>query len=189
MPETTKETATLQLDWLQQGYTTFAHHGPEALKVERLARAVGKSKSSFYHYFADPEGFQESLLHHHLEQARLIAKKEAACQSLDDLVGVLLEHKTDLLFNRQLRVHRSHPAFERCFEATTELTVSAILPVWGRIIGLKDQSYLAALVLQLSLENFYIQLTPDTLNRAWLLDYFVELQHLVRSFQAQKTKV
>ena len=81
MPETTKETAALQLDWLQQGYTTFAHHGPEALKVERLARAVGKSKSSFYHHFADPEGFQESLLRHHLEKARLIAKKEAACQS------------------------------------------------------------------------------------------------------------
>ena len=189
MPETTKETATLQLDWLQQGYTTFAHHGPEALKVERLARAVGKSKSSFYHHFADPEGFQESLLRHHLEKARLIAKKEAACQSLDDLIEVLLEHKTDLLFNRQLRVHRSHPVFERCFEGTTELTVPAILPVWKKIIGMEDQSYLAGLVLQLSLENFYIQLTPDTLNRAWLLDYFMGLQHLVRSFQAQKTNV
>lgn len=187
MPETTKETATLQLDWLQQGYTTFAHHGPEALKVERLARAVGKSKSSFYHHFADPEGFQESLLRHHLEKARLIAKKEAACQSLDDLIEVLLEHKTDLLFNRQLRVHRSHPVFERCFQATTELTVPAILPVWKKIIGLEDQSYLADLVLQLSLENFYIQLTPDTLNRAWLLSYFAGLQHLVRSFQVRKT--
>ncbi|MCI4647909.1 TetR/AcrR family transcriptional regulator [Phaeodactylibacter sp.] len=189
MPKTTTEAAALQLAWLQHGYAIFAHHGPEALKVEGLARAVGKSKSSFYHHFADPEGFQESLLHHHLEQARLIAKKEAACQSLDDLVEVLLEHKTDLLFNRQLRVHRSHPAFERCFDATTELTVPAILPVWKKIIGLEDQSYLAGLVLQLSLENFYIQLTPDTLNRAWLLDYFAGLQHLVRSFQAQKTKV
>ena len=184
MQKTGKRDAALQSDWLQQGYSTFALDGPEALKVERLARAVGKSKSSFYHHFADLEGFQEYLLQFHLDQAWLLAKKEAACQSANDLIDVLLDHKTDLLFNRQLRVHRSHPAFERCFEATAELTTSAILPLWKKMIGLEGQSYLAGLVLQLSLENFYIQLTPETLARSWLIAYFEGLQHLVRSFKA-----
>lgn len=186
MPKTTKEGSALQSEWLQQGYATFALDGPEALKVERLARAVGKSKSSFYHHFADLEGFQELLLERHLDQARLLAKKEANCQFMDDLIDVLLDHKTDLLFNRQLRVHRSNRAFERCFETTVELTTSAILPFWKKMIGLEDQSYLAGLVLQLSLENFYIQLTPETLTRPWLLGYFEGLQHLVRSFNSRR---
>jgi AcrR family transcriptional regulator len=39
--------------WINHGYRTFAYEGPTGLKVERLARQVGKSKSSFYHLFAD----------------------------------------------------------------------------------------------------------------------------------------
>ena len=189
MSKTSKVDSTLQKEWLHYGYTTFALYGPEALKVERLARDVGKSKSSFYHHFADLEVFTERLLSRHLDQARLIAQKEAACQSLEELIEVLLDHKMDLLFNRQLRVHRSNLYFERCFEETAALTVPAILPVWTKILGLKEQSYLAGLVLQLSLENFYIQLTPETLNRTWLLEYFEGLKHLVRSFKAREQRV
>ena len=36
-----------ELAWIMAGYTTFAERGPEALKVEQLARQVGISKSSF----------------------------------------------------------------------------------------------------------------------------------------------
>jgi AcrR family transcriptional regulator len=46
--------------WIQAGYALFAEQGPSALKIEVLAKMVGISKSSFYHYFADLEVFDSS---------------------------------------------------------------------------------------------------------------------------------
>lgn len=62
--------------WLQLGYELFATKGPKELKIEILAKKVGKSKSSFYHFFADLELFVEELLKYHIEQSYTIAKKE-----------------------------------------------------------------------------------------------------------------
>ena len=36
--------------WIEIGYDTFSYQGVNELKVERLAKKVGKNKSSFYHY-------------------------------------------------------------------------------------------------------------------------------------------
>ena len=41
--------------WIKTGYEAFAILGENALKIEQLARETGKSKSSFYHHFADTE--------------------------------------------------------------------------------------------------------------------------------------
>jgi len=43
--------------WIKAGYETFALTGLSSLKIEPLAKKVGKNKSSFYHYFADIELF------------------------------------------------------------------------------------------------------------------------------------
>ena len=59
--------ADVKQPWIEIGYKTFAKLGPDGLKIEALARAVGKSKSSFYHLFATLEIFQRALLIHHLE--------------------------------------------------------------------------------------------------------------------------
>jgi AcrR family transcriptional regulator len=42
----------IKMPWLEVGYTIFSNEGPKALKIEALARKVGKNKSSFYHCFA-----------------------------------------------------------------------------------------------------------------------------------------
>lgn len=169
--------------WIEKGYNTFAHEGPLGLKIEKLAREVGKNKSSFYHYFADLDVFVGILLEHHLKQAYVIAEKEANCTSLEELIDILVTHKTDLLFNRQLRIHRERADFEKCFQKTTEISIKAILGIWSHIIGLNDNTYLAQLVLQLSLENFYLQITEKTLNHKWLNNYFDELQTFIKAFK------
>ncbi len=94
-----------QVPWIKEGYRVFAGEGPPGLKVERLAKGVGKNKSSFYHHFADLEIFTSALLSYHLDQTKVVAGKEANCFTLEDLIDVLTEHKVDLLFNRQLRIH------------------------------------------------------------------------------------
>lgn len=172
-----------QIPWIQEGYLAFAYQGPKGLKVEKLSKGVGKNKSSFYHHFADVEIFTSALLDYHLDRVKIIADKERHCIALEGLINILVEHKADLLFNRQLRIHRESSEFEACFVRTNEITIPAILRVWSDIIELRDNSYLSGLVLQLSLENFFLQITDGTLNRNWLRDYFDSIKGLVRQFK------
>jgi len=153
------------------------------LTVEGLAREVGKSKSSFYHHFSTTSIFEEALLAHHVSQAKLIAEKEAHCKAVDpDLFDVLVAHKVDLMFNRQLRMHRSTPAYCECCKTAGAHTSEAIIGIWSEALGLSHNAHLANLVLALSLENFYIQITEETLNHAWLREYVNEHKAMVRAF-------
>jgi len=179
----------IQLPWLLAGYRQFASAGPDSLKVEQLAKQTGINKSSFYHLFGSLKDFKDSLLEYHLDQATHMAKKEAACQDQAELIKIILDHKIDILFNRQLRIHRQVEAYRVCFETTNELTGLAILGVWSKIINLQDNSYLAALVYKLSLENFYLQITEDTLNENWLNTYFADMRALIRALRNSNTSI
>lgn len=173
-----------QLIWIQTGYKTFAYEGPSGLKVERLSKSVGKNKSSFYHHFADLSLFTTQLLAFHLEQVKVIIAKEAMAKNAEELINVLLEHKIDFLFNRQLRIHRTNAEFSACFIKSNEQSAPAIMPVWKKIIGLDNHHYLAEMVYRLSLENFFLQITDETLNRDWLKTYFHTIAKMVQQFRA-----
>lgn len=175
--------------WIEKGYQVFAYEGPQGLKIERLAKDIGKNKSSFYHYFANLEIFISELLPYHFEQAKIMATKEAQCTSRKEFIAVILEHKLDLLFNRQLRIHRENPEFETCFIKINHLSTPAMIGIWSKIIGLQDNSYLAELVLRLSLENFFLQITDETLNTTWLNEYLNQLQTLIRAFQKKEIPI
>ena len=170
--------------WIEVGYGLFAAAGPQGLKVEVMARRVGKSKSSFYHHFADLECFVELLLASHHDRALVIADRERQCTNVvPELLNVLLDVKQDLLFNRQLRIHRADKNCEACFAKSSRPVAEAILPVWADMLGLGDNSGLARMVLNLSIENFYLQITDETLTYDWLLTYVSGLKIMVREFQ------
>ena len=94
-----------------------------------------------------------------------------------------MEFKQDLLFNRQLRVHREEPGFEECFQAVNAQVGLAILPIWSAFLGLPTNSPLAALVLTLTVENFFLQITEENLNMDWLQNYVQGLHKMVKQFQ------
>ena len=169
--------------WIELGYRSFAYDGPSSLKIERLSKAVNKNKSSFYHLFADLELFIQRLLGFHVEQAKYIAEKEAKASNEEELIEILISHKVDLLFNRQLRFHRENPEFEYCFNKINQITIPAIMPVWKEIIGLADNSSLAKTVLVLSVENFYLQITDANLNEKWLKAYFKGVREMINQFR------
>ena len=73
--------------------------------------------------------------------------------------------------------------FEACFCTTTQLTGQAIAVVWAKILGLNDNAHLAGLVLRLSIENFYLQITDGTINHQWFNSYFAQLLELVEAFK------
>ena len=178
---------TLTQPWILVGYQLFAQEGPGGLKVERLARKVGKSKSSFYHHFADLEVFTAFLLEYHMDRALAIAARERKCANvIPELIEVILDVKEDLFFNRQLRIHRNIPKFRACFEASSHEVGDAIIGIWAQELGLEGNSYLALMVLNLSLENFYLQITPQTLSYTWLEEYVKGLKQMVQAFKQGK---
>jgi AcrR family transcriptional regulator len=165
--------------WMDAGYELFARFGPEGLKVERLARRAGISKSSFYHHFADLEVFVGELLALHLRRAAVMAEAESRCASVDPaLIGVLLEHRMDLLFSRQLRVARHRPEFAEALGKSIRITAPAFMGVWVRDIGL-GQAQLEAFF-ELAIDNFFLQMTEANLTRPWLEAYFAHLARLAR---------
>ena len=174
--------STKQLSWIDKADEVFSKEGPSGLKVERLAKLVEKNKSSFYHHFADLEVFTEILLDYHLEQAVILAEKEAKCSGEDAFITLMMEHKQDLLFSRQLRIHREIPEFEKCFCTTNEMSMPNFIPVWSQMIGLEANQKLAGTVLRLSIENFFLQITEDTLNPEWLCAYIANIRNMVHEF-------
>lgn len=68
--------------WILAGHKIFAEKGPEALKVEVLAREVNKNKSSFYHHFADLQVFRTRLLEYHRKRALILLESVSLQQTL-----------------------------------------------------------------------------------------------------------
>jgi hypothetical protein len=56
------------------------------------------------------------------------------------------------------------------------------------MLGLSQNSTLAQQVLNLSIENFYLQLTEETLTYEWLVQYMNDLKKMVQSFENNELK-
>ena len=168
---------------LEVGEQLFRTMGYHATGTEEILKATSYSRSSFYHHFADLEVFTVYLLEHHLKQAKILAKKESECEHLEDFIDVIIEHGDDLLFNRQLRIHRENEQFATCFAKVNEISVPEIVAAWAKILQLTDNTQLTETFLQLVLENFFVQLTGETLNRNWLERYFNNIINLVKQFK------
>lgn len=169
--------------WIKNGYEILAVSGPNELKVEPLARLVGKSKSSFYHHFADIELFVDSLLNYHIRQTYIIADKEKQANNIDpELINILIEHKNDLLFNRQLRINQNIKSFSLTLAQSNKIVGNAFLNVWVKDLELQLSQKQIEGIFSLALENFFLQINLETLNSEWLSSYFKDLKKIVSNF-------
>jgi AcrR family transcriptional regulator len=55
-------------DWLELGERLLSEEGPQALSLERLTEAAGRTKGSFYHHFQSRDGFLAALAAHWRER-------------------------------------------------------------------------------------------------------------------------
>lgn len=53
---------TPSADWVDEGLRTLGRSGPDAVRVEVLAKALGVTKGGFYGYFADRNALLEAML-------------------------------------------------------------------------------------------------------------------------------
>jgi AcrR family transcriptional regulator len=173
----TKET------WIKVGYKMMALEGLQNIKIEKLAKKVGISKSSFYHYFADMDLFMEHLLAMHIQHSHIIAQKERNAQNIfPELIDILAEHKIDLLFSRQLRIHRNNALFGETLQKSNEIIGSSFVLVWVKELNLQLSPVQLEAIFELALENFYLQINADNLNTAWLEGYFLNLKRVAGKF-------
>lgn len=169
--------------WIKAGYEIFALGGQSLLKIEPLAKKVGKSKSSFYHYFADLDIFIDSLLELHIEQSHHIATKERQANHIDpELVNILVEHRLDLLFNRQLRINKNIKSFSATLNESNKIVGDAFLKVWVKDLNLQLSRKQIEGIFTLALENFFLQINTENLNYKWLSEYFANLKAIACSF-------
>ncbi len=167
--------------WLVAGYEIFAKEGPVGLKVEPIARMVGKSKSSFYHLFVDMDLFQEKLLVYHLQKAKLMAAQSTLCTSIvPDTLNLFLENKIPLLFNRQLCIHRNNQQYQTIFEKATATVEQTYFDKWVDLLGLQAQQHIARNILKLYTDNFFLRISDETFTYEWLLSLLDEIKLLVK---------
>lgn len=169
--------------WIKTGYETFAITGQSGLKIEPLAKKVGKNKSSFYHYFADLELYIDELLEYHIKQSCIIAEKEKKAGSINpDLIEIIVEHKIDILFNRQLRINRDHKKLCYTLEKSNEIIGNDFVMLWVRDLELNLNQKQLESIFELAIENFYLKINAENLNPQWLSDYFSHLKKIVKNF-------
>lgn len=171
--------------WITTGYESFALTGENNLKIEQLAKRVGISKSSFYHHFADLNIFKEKLLLHHLNQSVIIANKEKSSATIyPDLINILIEHKIDLLFNRQLRIHSNNLRFKEVLKKSDKIIGTDFIKLWLADTKMKLTPEQSEGLFELAIENFYLQINQDNINKEWLQQYFDNLNRIARKFES-----
>ncbi|KOY86863.1 TetR family transcriptional regulator [bacterium 336/3] len=170
--------------WVKTGYEVFALQGETGLKIETLAKKVGISKSSFYHHFADLEVFMEFLLKLHLHQSQILAEKERKVKCIDpELIHVLVEHKTDLLFNRQLRFHQNNKAYQKVLIEANRMIGYEFVHIWMKDAQLNLSQKQMEGLYELALENFYLQINSENIHYQWLSDFFKNLNKIAKNFE------
>lgn len=169
--------------WIKTGYRLFALNGVDSIKVEALARIVGVSKSSFYHHFAGLDIFIDALLDEHLQQAAVMAEKERNAANIHpELIEVLVEHKLDLLFNRQLRIHQDVPRYREVLLQSNSMVGNEFIRIWADDLQLNLHQRQLMALFELALENFFLQINEANLNGSWLEAYFANLKRIARQF-------
>jgi AcrR family transcriptional regulator len=178
------EMPTTQEKWIKAGYELFANFGEKGLKIETMAQKMGISKSSFYHHFAALDLFLDELLNYHLLQSKRIAEKESLAYSINpDLINILVEHKTDLLFNRQLRFNQQKETFKKALVKSNQSIGNEFVILWAKEHKLSLSQKQLESLFELALENFFLQINEDNLNFTWLYDYFNKLGKIAQEFQ------
>ena len=166
-----------ELPWIEAGYELFSQFGPDALIIERLAKKTGISKSSFYHHFADISIFSERLLSYHLHKSNIMAQRASLCRNMvPDMAELIIELKSEILFNRQLRIHRGNMAYQLCFERSVTIVEDALLMLWADMLGLKDQTRIAQNILNVARYLFYHRMTNENLTYEWVVAFIEEIK-------------
>jgi len=76
-------------DWLRAARLALLHRGPDGVRVEPLARALGVTKGSFYWHFKDRGELMEALLREWEDETRLLTDALASTDPRGAILAVI----------------------------------------------------------------------------------------------------
>lgn len=166
--------------WIEAGYRRFAAQGEAGLTVESIARDLGKNKSSFYHYFGELQVLKSDILDLHIAHSKTVGEKIAAASQLDpDVLEIILEHKEDFLFHKQLKLETDQ-VYKDHHTRAYALVEAPLVDKLSQAFGLEDKQLFSNALLSLVSDNFLLRIQESTLSVEWLRDYVKELRSLVQ---------
>jgi AcrR family transcriptional regulator len=171
--------------WLQHGYSLFAAHGFSGLKVEVLARNVGKSKSSFYHHFSDVEAFTTLLLKMHNQRAAEMAEQLEAIAGGNGIIDqVFISFRDDMLFHRQLRINRHVPEYQQCIAEVMAIIEPPFVQFLSDILDLSDSKPAVRSLFSFCVDHFLLKITATDFSSDWINQYYQDVSQLVKQLRS-----
>jgi len=166
-----------QEKWLELSYEFVAENGFDQLSENAIARMIDKSKSSFYHHFGDLENFKLDLLDYHYQRAQAFTAKVEECENIyPGIIHLLLEHKVDMFFHKQVRINRNQPASKKSIEKVFKLYEDAILEKWIIFLDLGYYKIFVKKLNRFMAEHFFLSITQEEYNYEWLNNYLKEIK-------------
>jgi hypothetical protein len=113
-----------------------------------------------------------------------MVQEEQQAQNIDpELIAILIQHRTDLLFNRQLRINQNIQSFSDTLIQSNRIVGDTFINVWVKDLSLQSSPQQIAGIFSLALENFFLQINMENLHYDWLSAYFTNLKNITRNFR------
>ncbi len=172
-----------KLIWIEAGYQRFAAFGEAGLTVEAIARDLNRNKSSFYHYFGELQVLKADIFQFHLDASRSMGEKMALAEKLDpELLTIILEHKRNFLFHKQLRLAEGE-SFKKYYDRAFEYVQEPLLIKLSEALHIEQKQLFSTALLNLVSDNFLLRIQDSNLSLEWLRSYVEELRNLTRHIQ------
>lgn len=121
-------------DWLELGLDLLRTRGPQALTIEELCKAAGRTKGAFYHRFKGTDGYRDALLAHWQVRTtdRVLDRTPTADQEPDaaarrDALNALVMHM-DIALERSIRSWGVYdPAVQEAINETDRRRIAAVV--------------------------------------------------------------
>lgn len=175
-------------EWVNLGYQLFSEEGHEGFQVDRLARILGRNKSSFYHYFPEKELYIKSLIDLHWKNAIELRQKYTEVEEFDPgFIRLLIENKQLILFHMNLIRNKDVKIFKEVFQKINDFIDPAIIPIWAKEFSISES--LARQLFPTARDVFYCRLTKDNFTEDFVRDFVREIKEFIGNLLQEKSLV
>jgi AcrR family transcriptional regulator len=111
--------------WFQAALAALMEEGIAGVRVERLARALGVTRGSFYHHFSDRDDLLRDLLEHWIAVSTLAIREEVKALGLDPentifALAQMIRHRGGSTFDVAFRAWALHDPMARDYVARAD---------------------------------------------------------------------
>jgi AcrR family transcriptional regulator len=172
--------------WIKAGYDLLATEGSEGVKIERLARILQLNKSGFYHYFNTTDSFFRCLLNYHVRMADVVAAALSHCNTIDDVLLVVVRYKMFFLIESQLLGKNRIPHFQFSAQEAGKIIDEELVSLWDRAGDIQYERETVMAYLNIIRHFFYVRITADEICYDFLLNLATETRCMLEKLNSDR---